>query len=541
MNTLNKLQFYFKNKKNVLLSGPHGVGKTSIVKEVFESNGLVMGQDCLIFSAATMDPWTDLIGIPYPVKSNNETEVKYLKPSHIDESKIQAIFFDEYNRSHKKIRNAVMELIQFKSINGRKFENLKVVWAAINPDDHESHTYDVEPLDPAQKDRFHIHIKIENELSREFFIKKFGSTWTDSAFDWWSNLPEKIKEHVSPRRLEYALEIYSIDGDVKDVLPESSLPSKLAQALSQGSPKQKFIKIIDSNNGKHLKEFLKDFSNVHSIMDILENNEDVAKKCMPHIPAEAMVNLVSRSYKIRKFIENRISEIKQIPNEEIYKITEEQKMAIKIVADMAKVESDKTLSNWAKGIRKSIMPGSSIIDEETLTAKETFQAAKERYKIKDSFYKGDISQFMNNKKSYKEYDKKHYSNWKNSIKTGNTYERASAIADLAKENKFDDTDWRPYLDCVEEYVKRSQKKTINNSANKSNVESITSWAIEKMIFDQNLNNSSYEIHDRESQVFHELVNRYPNVFVKIIADDIENNHSFGQIEFTQKAKMYASI
>jgi MoxR-like ATPase len=127
MNILNKLHFYFKNQKNVLLSGPHGVGKTSIVKEVFESNGLIMGQDCLIFSAATMDPWTDLIGIPYPVKSNDETEVKYLKPSHIDESRIQAIFFDEYNRSHKKIRNAVMELIQFKSINGRKFENLKVV------------------------------------------------------------------------------------------------------------------------------------------------------------------------------------------------------------------------------------------------------------------------------------------------------------------------------------------------------------------------------------------------------------------------------
>lgn len=541
MNILNKLDFYFKKQKNVLLSGPHGVGKTSIVKEVFESNGLVIGQDCLIFSAATMDPWTDLIGIPYPVKSNDETEVRYLKPSHIDESRIQAIFFDEYNRSHKKIRNAVMELIQFRSINGRKFENLKVVWAAINPDDHESHTYDVEPLDPAQKDRFHIYIKIENELCREFFIKKFGITWTDSAFDWWGNLPEKIKELVSPRRLEYALEIYSIDGDVKDVLPESSLPSKLAQALSQGSPKQKFYKIMESKNTKHLKEFLKDFSNVHSIIDVLENNEEVTKKCMIHIPSEAMVNLVSRSYKIRKFIENRISEIKIMSNEEIYKITEEQRMVIKIIGDMAKVESDKTLSNWAKGIRKSIMPGSSIIDEETLTAKETMQAAKERYKINKDLYSGDISEFINNKMSYKEYDKKHYSNWKNAIKKGNTYERASVIADLAIVNKNDDTDWRPYLDCVEEYVKRSQKKTINSSTNKLNIESMVSWAIEQMVYDETLNNSSYEIHDRESQVFHELVNKYPNVFVKIIADGIEAQQSFGKLEFTDKAKIYANI
>jgi hypothetical protein len=276
-------------------------------------------------------------------------------------------------------------------------------------------------------------------------------------------------------------------------------------------------------------------------MDVIENNEDVAKRCIPHIPNEAMVNLVSRSYKIRKFIETMIGEIKQMSNEEICKMTEEQKMAVKIVADMAKVESDKTLSNWAKAIRKSIMPGSSIIDEETLTAKETIQAAKERYKIKKTFYNNDISEFTSNKKIYKDYDKKHYSNWRNSIKIGNTYERASAIADLAKENKCDDTNWRPYLDCIEEYVKRSQKKTINNSTNKSNVESMVSWALEKMIYDENINNSSYEIHDRESQVFHELVNKYPNVFVKIIADGIESNQSFGQLEFTQKAKMYANI
>jgi hypothetical protein len=70
---------------------------------------------------------------------------------------------------------------------------------------------------------------------------------------------------------------------------------------------------------------------------------------------------------------------------------------------------------------------------------------------------------------------------------------------------------------------------------------MVSWALEKMIYDENINNSSYEIHDRESQVFHELVNKYPNVFVKIIADGIESNQSFGQLEFTQKAKMYANI
>ena len=77
--TNNKLDFWLKKNKNVLLIGNHGVGKTSIVMDGFERNG---------------------------------------------------IFMDEYNRTNPKVRNALMELIQFKSINGRKFPNLKVVWAA---------------------------------------------------------------------------------------------------------------------------------------------------------------------------------------------------------------------------------------------------------------------------------------------------------------------------------------------------------------------------------------------------------------------------
>ena len=41
--------------------------------------------------------------------------------------------FDELNRAKPKVRNAVMELIQFRSINGIKFNNLRMIWAAINP------------------------------------------------------------------------------------------------------------------------------------------------------------------------------------------------------------------------------------------------------------------------------------------------------------------------------------------------------------------------------------------------------------------------
>ena len=549
MNILDKLHFYFKIHKNVLLEGQHGVGKTSLVREVFENNGLVIGQNALIFSAATMDPWTDLIGIPYPVKGENDTEVRYLKPSHIDENIIEAIFFDEYNRSHKKIRNAVMELIQFKSINGRKFPNLKVVWAAINPDDHEVHTYDVEPLDPAQKDRFHIHLKINNDLCREFFTKKFGSAWTESAFDWWNNLPEKTKDNISPRRLEYALDIYSEDGDVSDVLPESCLPKKLAQALSQGSPKQKFLKTLESDNPKQLHDFLSDFSNINSIVSILESEEKIAVKCLRHIPKEALVNIISRSYKFRKIIETQLLNLVNksstlTPNDGLLEkpITEEEKIALRIICDMAKVDGDKTLSGWAKQVRRSIIPGVSIIDEDELSVKDTIIAVKDRY---------SISKEYNNKyhescyaSKYETDDIKKFNSMKSLIKNGTTVDRTFFIAELANNKKDKNTDWKPYFDLTEEYLKRSQKKTIQAVNNKKNLDSIVSWALQQMFFDSHLytgvagkeNNEE----SRKDKIVSTLIHNYPQTFLKFIAPMIEESKKYSIFQLSTKALIYGS-
>jgi hypothetical protein len=533
MNILNKLNFYFNINKNVLLIGPHGVGKTSLVKNVFESNGLKVGDSALIFSASTMDPWTDLIGIPYPIKNSSDTEVKYLKPSHINEEKVQAIFFDEFNRSHKKIRNAVMELIQFKSINGRPFPNLKVVWAAINPEDDETNTYDVEPLDPAQKDRFHIQITVENSLNREFFLNKFGIVWTESAFDWWNTLPDKIKQLVSPRRLEYALEVYSQDGDLSDVLPEACLPKKLAQALSQGSPKQKFLKIIESNNDKQLKEFLKDFSNISSVSSIIETDDNIAKKCLHNMPKEALVGMISRSFKFRKIIESQVSKLNENTGTE--DITEDQKTAIKIISEMAKVDSDKSLSIWAKKIRESIIPGSKLLDEDSITAKDAVLASKERYKITDKY---------ENKKytgKYKEYDKNLVNHWKKLIKNGNTYDRASVISDAAKLNKTEEDHWAPYLDIAEEYVKRSQEKTINLEQNKKNISDIVDWALKQMAKDPSIIHKDYDKEDLQGNIMYELIHKYPSVFIKFIAPNIEKNKSFSILELTPKALKYAEL
>ena len=202
-----KLKFWIDNNLNVLFVGEHGVGKTARVKEAFNQAGLKW----LYFSASTLDPWVDFIGIPKEAQDEKGNKyIELIRPRPFAEDEVEAIFLDEFNRSPKKVRNAVMELLQFKSINGKKFNNLRIVWAAINPDDvkiegSDDFEYDVEKLDPAQKDRFEVHVDVPFKPDKGYFIKKFGEDICENAIDWWNDLDQKSRRNVSPSR--YTVEL----------------------------------------------------------------------------------------------------------------------------------------------------------------------------------------------------------------------------------------------------------------------------------------------------------------------------------------------
>jgi hypothetical protein len=193
------LKFWIENNFNVLLKGKAGTGKTSVVLDAFKKYNLKYKY----FSTSTMDPWVDFIGVPKEkTDENGKSYLSLVRPKEFEDDDIEAIFLDEFNRSHKKVRNAVMELIQFKSINGKKFNNLKMIWAAINPDDDEDQKYDVEPLDPAQIDRFHIMVNVPYTPHVTYFRNKYGENIADTAINWWKELSKEQKNLVIPRRLD---------------------------------------------------------------------------------------------------------------------------------------------------------------------------------------------------------------------------------------------------------------------------------------------------------------------------------------------------
>lgn len=261
-----KLKIYAKEGYNVLLTGRHGVGKTAIIKEVFEECFGEHYAKWRYFSASTLDPWVDFIGIPKNYTRPDGKEVfTIIPPEHFSgDEEIEAIFFDEINRADEKVLNALMELIQFKSINGRKFPHLKCVWGAENPatDDNE---YSVKPLDPAQKDRFQIQIVVPEELNVRFFSDKYGSETANISAEWW----HKNKNKISPRKLDDILLGYSKGFDLNDFSTATKM-EELQHSLDSIAEYRTMLEVAKTATAEEKKNYF--------TLDKLRKNENIIKK-----------------------------------------------------------------------------------------------------------------------------------------------------------------------------------------------------------------------------------------------------------------------
>lgn len=332
-----KLDFYVNHSYNVMFVGKQGIGKSTIILDCFKRNNLKY----LYFSAATMDPWVDFVGVPKERKMEDGTSfIELVRPKEIAADEVEAIFFDEFNRAPKKVRNAVMELLQFKSINGHKLNNLKFIWAAINPDDveDEAFQFDVEKLDPAQKDRFHVYIELPYKLDRAYFSKKFSPTIADIANEWWEKLEPKAKNQVSPRRVDYALELYGIGGDIRDVLPTASNVSKLVAALKSAPYKEQLQTLYAANDLAVATDFINKENNFFACVDLIQENKNYMKFYVPLFKAERVAQCLADNKVIKDFI---------LTNKDMFK---------DILKDIVKANTNKDISIEVSSVLSGSVP-----------------------------------------------------------------------------------------------------------------------------------------------------------------------------------------
>jgi hypothetical protein len=278
------LKLYAQNNFNVLISGRHGTGKTETIKEIFNEE---FGDNWAYFSASTMDAWVDFIGVPKAVTRDDGTQVlELIKPARFADDTVEALVFDEYNRSPMKVRNAVMELIQFKSINGRKFKNLKVIWAAINPFTEEG-TYDVDEIDPAQLDRFPIKIQMPYKLDKKYFKNKHGAQ-SKAFIDWWTSLSEDNQFKVSPRLLDESIKVYNVGGDLKHVLPLECNISDLIKRIRAISADDEWKHFTTGTKNDKLS-FLSNLSNVSKFKSYILND---ISKYIEYVPEDYILTQI---------------------------------------------------------------------------------------------------------------------------------------------------------------------------------------------------------------------------------------------------------
>jgi len=229
------LKGYISAGRNVIISGRHGVGKTAKLKEAVDQLGYTMQY----YSASTLDPYTELTGIPVP--DTESKTVEYYRPKLIDNAEV--IFFDEINRADPKTLNTLMEIILNHSINGEPLPKLKAVVAAMNP---VTADYETDELDKALLDRFQIFLNAEPEADGAYFVKKFGDEIGQAAVEWWNEYHRSVKAseanassrnkvpYISPRRLDMIVETFVAIPSrqtVTDCMPPEVTDASTARTL----------------------------------------------------------------------------------------------------------------------------------------------------------------------------------------------------------------------------------------------------------------------------------------------------------------------
>ena len=293
-----KLEDWIKRGKNILLIGERGVGKTAAVREAFEHLGLTY----LYLPGSTLDPYLDFVGLPKIQETKDGADLKFIHRKELEN--VDYLFIDEYNRAPKKVRNGCMEIIQFRTINGVPLKRLKGIIAAINPQDPDD-SYDVEDLDKAQFDRFHIKCQVPYDVCQNYMHKTFGEELAETAIVWWKGLPKDVQSKVSPRNLDYALQEYQEGGDLKDVFDPNdkallNAVSVLSKQLS-APPIQVVLKqAYDKQDKKKAKTLMTDDSSRHQAHEVIRENPDYMDFYLPYYPKEVL----SKSLLEKEFLDH---------------------------------------------------------------------------------------------------------------------------------------------------------------------------------------------------------------------------------------------
>lgn len=222
--TMERIIDLIPNEKAVLISSPHGYGKSEFVQAWCSRNNYGLIQ---LFLGAMADAG-DLIGLPdrtevilkFGGKEVKQKLTEFCPPKWFPfdpEAKI-VLFLDEFNRGKEEVYQCIQDMVLNRQINGLHLPKNTRIFAAINPLSAE-YGYQVKELDPALYDRFAVFVfepslrewvdwGITNKLNKHIigFITQSGETHLDPPVSGklgqvypsrrsWKHLSDVLNEH----------------------------------------------------------------------------------------------------------------------------------------------------------------------------------------------------------------------------------------------------------------------------------------------------------------------------------------------------------
>jgi len=137
------IRWAYEADQPVLLSGKHGVGKSTLLEQAAE----ILGIRCVVRDLSMMEP-TDLAGIP---TIGEDGRTRYAPPAFLPADGRGLLAFEELNRCPPYMRAPCLQLLTCRFLNDYQLPPGWLPVAAINPDGEDYH---VEELDPALLSRF---------------------------------------------------------------------------------------------------------------------------------------------------------------------------------------------------------------------------------------------------------------------------------------------------------------------------------------------------------------------------------------------------
>lgn len=271
--TLEQIAICLPKDISVCIRGRHGIGKSEFVRKLAKILDLP-----IIERRLSQMSEGDLIGLP---DQHDHETTNFLPPDWFKQAMDSPalIFLDEFDRADLPVKQAAMELILDRCIQGKKIHEDCRIYAAINGGKYGSN-YHVKDLDLAVNDRFwvaDVEPSVEDWLAwankDENVILEIIDFITANPTDLELKKMPKVAHEVTPSRRSWTRLSKTLNAN-PHLLEKESVKSMMFRSLCEG--------FVGADSASRFVRILKDRHSNISVEDILnrfiEHEEKISNR-----------------------------------------------------------------------------------------------------------------------------------------------------------------------------------------------------------------------------------------------------------------------